>query len=271
MRADECSCVDHGCCGISYAGCPVHDLPIGSDAAPQPAEATLESIAARVQSETRLSMASLYENEARRRGEPAEATGAVFGYLDLTDHDAPEEAEATGAELPSGWRELSVERPEEQRCWGDGHGRRVYQNAEGRFVERGGLTEHRTLARAIGARLDCDGHAKPPTAEPRAVAPRDDAPLLGVTHEEAQEAFATLCETATCGVAPAARLQLYLMDAKKRDRAHAELERRAREVVTSRHLPTSGEGVPVRRVMAAIDALAELLGERSDSSEGGRG
>jgi hypothetical protein len=32
--------VDHGCCGISYAGCPVHDLPIGSDAAPQPAEAT---------------------------------------------------------------------------------------------------------------------------------------------------------------------------------------------------------------------------------------
>jgi hypothetical protein len=40
MRADECSCVDHGCCGISYAGCPVHDLPIGSDAAPQPAEAT---------------------------------------------------------------------------------------------------------------------------------------------------------------------------------------------------------------------------------------
>jgi len=50
-----------------------------------------------------------------------------------------------------------------------------------------------------------------------------DAPAesAGVTHEQAQDAFATLCETATCGVAPAATLQLYLTEVKRRDRQHA--------------------------------------------------
>jgi hypothetical protein len=94
----------------------------------------------------------------------------------------------------------------------------------------------------------------------------DEPRSAGVTHEEARAAYASLNVDPDTGP-----LGVYIRQQAERDRAHAELERRAREVVTSRHLPTSGEGVPVRRVMAAIDALAELLGERSDSSEGGRG
>jgi hypothetical protein len=154
----------------------------------------------------------------------------------------------------------------------------------------------------------------PPTAEPRAVPPADDAPLnvhklpaywharrraegkadtsrcaaeleralahvatprvdAGVAHEEAQEAFATLCETATCGVAPAAKLQLYLMAAKKRDRAHAELERRARELCEAVEALLQDAAIGKasmrlglhERLRAYKRCMAELLGEERKS------
>lgn len=97
-----------------------------------------------------------------------------------------------------------------------------------------------------------------PAAQPRAEE--------RVSAERAQEAFDTLCETATCGVAPAATLQLYLMDAKARGVALAELERRARELCERleafRECYHLSLAMPREvGVARAHDALAELLTE----------
>jgi hypothetical protein len=252
MRADECSCVDHGCCGISYAGCPVHDLPIGSDAAPQPAEAT----GAHKWQQGACALCGL----ARRR--------TSSGRSEFLHEDGPNSqagpclgkrtpsvpAEATGAELTSAICELG-------RC----HECLVLEGRHAHDCVTGGKAFEAYEAL----------HAKPASAPPSAT-PRVDA---GVTHEEARAAYASLNVDPDTGP-----LGVYIRQQAERDRAHAELERRARELrlallgarlreyqqvigkSTVKALLTPSDWEAVKR---ADDAVAELLGERSDSSEGG--
>jgi hypothetical protein len=244
--------VDHGCCGISYAGCPVHDLPIGSDAAPQPAEAT----GAHKWQQGACALCGL----ARRR--------TSSGRSEFLHEDGPNSqagpclgkrtpsvpAEATGAELTSAICELG-------RC----HECLVLEGRHAHDCVTGGKAFEAYEAL----------HAKPASAPPSAT-PRVDA---GVTHEEARAAYASLNVDPDTGP-----LGVYIRQQAERDRAHAELERRARELrlallgarlreyqqvigkSTVKALLTPSDWEAVKR---ADDAVAELLGERSDSSEGG--
>jgi hypothetical protein len=94
-----------------------------------------------------------------------------------------------------------------------------------------------------------------------------------VAHEEAREHLGRMRLGGEAGRTSYELVVDYIAQQAERDRAHAELERRARELCAelteyrSRHQLIAY----ATNVTRAHDALAELLGERSDSSEGGRG
>jgi hypothetical protein len=200
--------------------------------------------------------------------QPAEATGAEPAWWSEVDAEAQARiasgelainAEATGAELPSNPKCGVC-----KRAWNADPGT-VYCAAQHGTCGMCGTPRatHDCLTESV---VDAKPASAPPTAEPRSA---------GVTHEEALRRVRGMVVGRAESDEP--RLRAYIAQQAERDRAHAELERRARELCEAEYaLRKLGRqrygGTPVDNGAmndakalrtAAIDALAELLGERS--------
>jgi hypothetical protein len=193
--------------------------------------------------------------------QPAEATGAEPAWWSEVDAEAQARiasgelainAEATGAELPSNPKCGVC-----KRAWNADPGT-VYCAAQHGTCGMCGTPRatHDCLTESV---MDAKPPSAPPTAEPRSA---------GVTHEEALRRVRGMVVGRAESDEP--RLRAYIAH-------HAELERRARELCEAEYaLRKLGRqrygGTPVDNGTmndakalrtAAIDALAELIGERS--------